>query len=202
MFKEEIETEFGSQALDFGLFYQIEYALRFELSLGGSSIDQFSVAYDRGRRVLSRAFNGAKRFIFIVSYFGTGSFLSNVSVFRSLKSCGLRISRPYECWAVSKQNKETFLPDERTILAFEGTRDQVPYALWGVLAAELSVKPSLTCLVHIAAPDIGILAHPYDDRGMDVIGSNLPRLKALYSEFNTLLLDYDREKMTKTVGTL
>ena len=192
MFREEIETIFGEQALALGLFYKVEQSLRFELSLGGSYIDQFSTAYDRGRKVLARAFEDAERFIFVFSNFGGSSSQFSRSTLRSLNNCGIHVSRPYEYWSVS----------ERTFIAFEGKREQVIYALWGALASDLGIRPRLTCRVHIAAPEIGVLTHPYDDRGMDIIGSNLPRLKSLYNEFNRWLLDYDREKMDKTISAL
>ena len=37
--------------------------------------------------------------------------------------------------------------------------------------------------------------HPYDDRGMDVIGPNHALLADLYHRFNERLLDYDRARM-------
>lgn len=212
MLKEEIETLFGDKALEFGLFYKVDYALRFELGMGGSLIDQFSSAYDRGRKILSRAFRNANRFVFVVTYFNGSPFSSNIKFFRSLKKCGITIYRPYECWTISEQDEtswelnsqgeKNYLLNERTHIAFEGTREQVTYFLWGALACELRIEPSLWGTVHIIAPDVGILAHPYDDRGMDVIGSNWSHLRSLYAEFDDWLLDYDREKMLKTVGSL
>ena len=150
MFREEIETTFGHQALELGLFYKVEYALCFELSLGGSYINQFSTAFDKERTVLARAFEGAERFVFIISYFGADSFISNLSVFRSLKSCDISVSRPFECWSINEQNERTLPSERRTLIASEGTREQITPALWGVLAADLGVKPKLLCRLCIS----------------------------------------------------
>ena len=43
-----------------------------------------------------------------------------------------------------------------------------------------------------------VLIHPYDDRGMDVVGSNRPLLARLYANYGSYLLDYDRKIMAAT----
>jgi hypothetical protein len=49
--------------------------------------------------------------------------------------------------------------------------------------------------VYIFDLDNGILAHPYDDRGMDVIGPNKVILKNLYETQKKFLLDHDIKQM-------
>ncbi|MFC6616356.1 DUF3885 domain-containing protein [Deinococcus radiophilus] len=39
-------------------------------------------------------------------------------------------------------------------------------------------------------PDLGILACPYDSRGMDLLGPNTERLGQLYTQFDAWLLDH------------
>ena len=46
-------------------------------------------------------------------------------------------------------------------------------------------------------PDLGILACPYDSRGMDLLGPNTERLGQLYTQFDAWLLDYDRPRMAE-----
>lgn len=39
--------------------------------------------------------------------------------------------------------------------------------------------------------------HVYDDRGCDVLGSNVEKLRPLYEQYNHWILDYDREAITR-----
>jgi len=45
-----------------------------------------------------------------------------------------------------------------------------------------------------------MICHPYDDRGMDVIGCRKPALAALYARHRDLLLAYDLDIMDETFG--
>ena len=40
-----------------------------------------------------------------------------------------------------------------------------------------------------------IMMHMYDDRGCDIVSTNLDCLAPLYNDFNEWLLDYDRDRM-------
>lgn len=44
----------------------------------------------------------------------------------------------------------------------------------------------------------GIVVHPYDDRGMDVIILNTSALARMYERHHELLLDYDIDAMQQT----
>jgi Domain of unknown function (DUF3885) len=48
---------------------------------------------------------------------------------------------------------------------------------------------------YLLSLDQQILFHPYDDRGMDIIGNNRVVLEQIYTKFNDWLLDYDRLTM-------
>lgn len=43
--------------------------------------------------------------------------------------------------------------------------------------------------------DRKLIFHMYDDRGLDIIASNIEQLRPLYNQYNNWLLDYNREKM-------
>ena len=67
--------------------------------------------------------------------------------------------------------------------------------MWGTLANELGIRPRSQCDLYLFDFEIAILVHPYDDRGMDIIGSNQDILKRTYDKFNNWLMDEDREQM-------
>ncbi|OQS46146.1 hypothetical protein B0T49_06490 [Chromobacterium violaceum] len=53
--------------------------------------------------------------------------------------------------------------------------------------------------IYIYSLTDGVLAHPYDDRGMDIIG-DFAILSALYRKYSVFLLRYDREVMDASFG--
>lgn len=190
--RDELRRVFGADGLQLGLFYHHAPALRFELSQGGSYIAMFTQAYDRAREVLEAAFAGSDEVTVVLSEFGGGSLLAHLAVFRSLRRCDVDLPRPFEAWTEQVDDE---WHAERAFFAFRRGRDELLEYLWGALAVDIGIRPRLECRVHLADPERGILVHPYDDRGMDVIGPNHALLRDLYTRFNPWLLDYDRERM-------
>lgn len=192
--KDELYAVFGPRAFQSGLFYAYEKegALRFELSFGGHRLDLFEQAYDRGREIVDHLFRDSERLVVVVAWWG----LRHGSVVRSLRACGVRIAKPRTVWTEPRgDDDDDWDEGERTVVAFACEKEALHRLLWGVFAAELGVRPKLACRLYLADPERGILAHPYDDRGMDVIGPNKALLKEMYDVFNPYLLDFDRERM-------
>ena len=117
--KEEIESIFGTNALEVPLFYSNALSLRFELSQGGSYINMFTTAYDRARKIFEHAFKDSKRIIVVGSYFSNSQKQLSHSVIRSFKNCGVSISRPHECWSMLYDDSIPEEPTFRTLIAFE-----------------------------------------------------------------------------------
>ncbi len=197
--REALHAVFGPQAFALGLFYAHQPALRFELSLGGDRLDQFEQAWDRGRGIVDTAFGDAPALVAVVSWFSRGPMLRHREVFRSLRACGVRPGRPRAAWTEPYVDPgvdpDLDGPETRAFAAFFVERQAVHRLLWGALAVDLGIRPRLEASLYLADPERGVLVHPYDDRGMDVIGPDRARLAELYGRFNDRLLDWDRERM-------
>lgn len=201
--REDLQRVFGPDAFGAALFYMHSPALRFELSLDGTHLDQFEQAFDRGREILDFVFRDSPRLTVVLAYVVDPPFTTHRSVVRSVRDCGLRIGRPRAVWRETVEDEavvEVWGPEERTHVAFECDREALHRLLWGAVAVDLTVRPRLECRVYLADPERGVLAHAYDDRGMDVIGPNAALLKELYDRFNACLLDYDRARMDGFFG--
>jgi hypothetical protein len=75
----------------------------------------------------------------------------------------------------------------------------LPNLLWCALASDFgSIKPNPGCSYYLFNLQEGLLAFPYDDRGMDVVGPNRDLLTMLYRKYGTYLLDYDRPAMQRS----
>ncbi|MEM8676252.1 MAG: DUF3885 domain-containing protein [Cyanobacteria bacterium P01_G01_bin.67] len=193
--QDKISAKFGEQALDSALFYNHEGSLRFELSGGSSYIEMFLRAYDRSKSIFDVAFQDTDTVSICLTFYGSGNFVANLSVFRSLKECQIIIPKNYYAW--QKSYSEFF--DEpnldRNFICFEICKLEISKFLWGTLANEIGIRPRSNCNLYIFDLKESILMHPYDDRGIDIIGSNKTKLKQLYISFNEWLLDCDRQKI-------
>jgi hypothetical protein len=199
MTADELYRVFGEDAFEGRLFYANEPALRFELSRGGSHIEQFTRAYDRAREIARYAFRDSASLVVVLALFGEGPPLRQVSVFRSLRACGVPMGRPRSCW--SRSFEDDTCREHHTFVAFRADASVLDGLLWGALAGDLGIRPALLAGVYIADPERGLLVHPYDDRGMDVIGPNRERLAELFARFHHDLLDYDLERMERFFGS-
>lgn len=200
MRRDAIEAVFGPRALGHALFYQHELSLRFELGLGGGHLAQFTSAFDRGRRVLDLAFEGVERLVLVLAGSGAQPSVS-LRLMRQLKRLDVELSRPYDSWVTPAVDEDGEDGESRRVLSFEIPIAHQHRVLFGVAAAELGVSPSLGAEVYLLAPELGVLAHPYDDRGMDIIGPNRKRLRGLYDALSPMLLDHDRPAMKRGIGS-
>lgn len=199
--QELIVAEFGDKALDRALFYNYDGGLRFELSHGSSYIEMFLNAYHRSKAIFDYAFQDVETVSICLTFCGSGSFLANLSVFRSLKECQINIPKNHSYWQKSYSDSPAEPAIYRNFICFDINKSEISKFLWGTLANEIGIRPCSNCGLYIFDLKKSILLHPYDDRGMDIIGSNKNRLKQLHDNFNEWLLDYDRKKMMGYFGT-
>jgi hypothetical protein len=196
--QQAIADIFGSNALGHALFYHHPHGLRFELSAAGnpSYIHMFVQAYQKGEQIIDFIFADANNLHVAIGFYSyeEDGFLANLEVFESIASCQLTIPDTRSTWVSATKDGSEWGQIRNTIV-FEIERRAIPQFLWGALAHDIGIQPQLTCDVYLFDLELGILAHPYDDRGMDVIGNNLGILRSAYAKLDRYLLDYDREIM-------
>ncbi len=194
-----IEETFGSNALGHALFYNHPHGLRFELSESGnpSYIHMFLQAYQKAAEITDFLFTDAKDLHVALCFYsyGDGSFLSGLSRFKSIASCGLKIPKSHTAWAKLCSQDDEDSNRWRTAIAFKIDGNLIPQLLWGAIAHDIGIRPRLLCDVYLFDLELGILVHPYDDRGMDAIGNNLGILRSAYHQLDRYLLNYDRQTM-------
>lgn len=195
----EIEHVFGVEPFANGLFYQHERALRFELSHGTTYIDMFLNAYSRASAIIASALGTISRVGVCLAFHGRGNLLSSLSAFRELKECGVNVPQAHALWHCKIEDSVIFESGQhyRSFVCFEIDQPQLRALLWGAIANELGIRPRVVCDLYFFHTKLGLIAHPYDDRGMDVAGPNQPALQYLYNQHGDWLLDYDRAKMRR-----
>ncbi len=197
-FQNKVGQLFGEKALSHAIFYNHENSLRFELSEGDSYIEQFQAAFQKSSRILKYAFKNSENLFVCLSFYSDSvRFLDNLSVFKELQDCGISIPRDsYTTWQTHHEDDDAM----RLFISYPLKLGDLDKHLWGVLAQELGIRPAFQSSLYLIDFDKKIIAHPYDDRGMDIIGSNIALLTDLYRTFYDYLLDYDLDQMKKSFG--
>ncbi|ANC72410.1 hypothetical protein A2G07_11870 [Deinococcus radiodurans R1 = ATCC 13939 = DSM 20539] len=201
---DELDVVFGPAALADALFYRHSPALRFELEGGKTYIAQFLQAVDRARTVLNVAFAGMEAVTAVLGVWGDDPPAQLwATAEAALHELGIKLPAP-ELSASELPTPETRVlhgeEDTQVLFAFTLSTARLPELLWGSLAADLGIFPQLRGRLWLAAPELGLLACPYDSRGMDMIGPNTARLAQLYHQFGDWLLDHDRARMAEMLS--
>ncbi len=188
---------FGKNSFQHAVFYSNENCLRFELSEGNGEgyVNMFTTALNKGTKIFETVFESTEELSVCLAFPGD-SYLSNFSVFKQLKKLQIEIPK-------NAHTLKEWVDDDvwhRNYIFFKTNKSQLQKLLFGKLGAELGIKPSFWFDLYVYDIDLMVLLHPYDDRGMDVVGTNKFMLKRLYKQYNDWLLKYDIEIMRQWFG--
>lgn len=194
-----IASTFEGKAFLRPLFYSYPRGLRFELSEGGSFIQQFLTAHQKATKICSDVFNDHEQLIVCLRFRSELNAFAHRNMLRQLDAAGIKIPKKRELWAESIPSDERFDEDIEEWwlnLAFEASLELLPGLLWCAFSQDFSIiRPRPACAVYLFNLSAGIMVFPYDDRGMDVVGPNHAILSELYHKHKETLLDYDRVAM-------
>lgn len=192
---------FGKNAFEHGLFYLHERSLRFELSVEGSFVELFNQALSKGIEILDNVFGKQNDLYACVSFYGGKGLLANLSIFKQLKSLDIELNKSScEIWQEpypQEENDDLEKNYFRTFIIFPIGRTEMLSLLWSAVASDFNISPRVSAHIYFFSSKLQILAHPYDDRGMDIIGANHDLKQMLFDCFNNYLLDYDLKIMNK-----
>lgn len=201
-FKKEIQGIVGDTYRD-ALFYNFPGGLRFELSQGGSPLDQVLVALRKATIICEDVFAGDELILIHLQAFAPPSRFGLRVKIRELRLAGIVIPQVRDAW-LEKDEDEVADDDDDDggywiNCAFEMPAAKLQNLLWCAFTTDFGqLRPNPNCRVYLLNTNRGIVVHPYDDRGMDIIGQSTSALAGLYERHNELLLDYDMEAMRKT----
>lgn len=185
----------------YALFYNFPGGLRFELSVGGSPLDQALTALRKATVICDDVFGGEERILVHLEAFAPASRFGLRKMLRELCIAGLVVPKYRDVWLeVEDQADDGNESVQWVSCAFEVPTAKLHNLLWCAFATDFgsSLRPNPGCRVYLFNPNKGIVVHPYDDRGMDVISRRTSALVGLYERYNDLLLDYDIEVMRQT----
>jgi hypothetical protein len=150
--RSKILQVFGDKVFDGGIFYLYSHSLRIELSGSRPYLKMFLRAYERSKAILDFGLGDLQTITVCLSFYGGKSLVSNLSIFRNLRSCGITIPKTAEIW----QQREKHVCDEdweliKTYICFEIEYSDIELFLWGLLANEfaLEVRAIYICSISI-----------------------------------------------------
>ncbi|QDQ88494.1 DUF3885 domain-containing protein [Alcaligenaceae bacterium SJ-26] len=181
------------------LFYTFPGGLRFELSEGDSPLDLMLTALHRATVIARDVFGTQDHVLVHMQRFVGASGFELRETLRELRLAGIAVPKVRAIWREADSDTDASDIGSWINCAFEVPAAKLQNLLWCALATDLgTVCPNPQCRVYLIQPASGILLHPYDDRGMDVICRDSTRLRPLYEKHHAWLLDYDRDAMERT----
>jgi Domain of unknown function (DUF3885) len=190
-YRRAIEETFLGRAFLRPLFYSYPRGLRFALSEGGHAIDQFLTAHHKASEICHDIFpDGGHLTVCLRAFYFQESGFAYRSALRDLAAAGIKVPPLRSIWL------EEVAEEGSLFVAFSASTTLLPRLLWCALAADIgSIRPRVPCSVYLFNLDSRVMALPYDDRGMDVVGPNPSLLEKLYQQHTAYLLEHDREAM-------
>lgn len=191
--------EIVGQPYRYALFYNFPGGLRFELSEGGNPLDQVLTALRKATAVCEDVFAKEEKILVHLLTFLSSSRFGLRRKLRELQIAGITIPKVRELWldTVDQDDDEVFY---WVNCAFEVPVSKIQNLIWCAVTTDFgtSLAPNPQCRVYLLNPNDGIVVHPYDDRGMDVISQRKSALAGLYARHKDLLLSHDIEVMRET----
>ncbi|MFJ4192700.1 DUF3885 domain-containing protein [Pseudomonas sp. NPDC089534] len=197
----EIDHLFDGQAFARPLFYACPGGLRFGLSEGGGMIEQFLTALRKATEVCRDVFDGEDSLTVCLRTHSRGNPMVHRATLRALQSAGIQIPAVRSVWSemIDDEWFDETVPEYWVNVAFEAPSDLLQAVLWCAMASDFgAIRPKPGCAFYLFNLNRQVMAFPYDDRGMDVVGPNKTLLSQLYRKHQAYLLDYDRDEMDAT----
>ncbi|MCP3748830.1 DUF3885 domain-containing protein [Pseudomonas sp. SBB6] len=202
----QIQQIFSGLAFARPLFYSYPQGLRFELAEGAGTLERFLLAVSKATTVCRDLFAGEQSMVVCLRVHSNGNGFAHRDVLRDLRAAGIRIPAQRSLWSQRLDPDDWFeehQPEYWLHLAFEAPLSLLQPVLWCALADNPgTIRPSPCCGVYLFNLNQRLMALPYDDRGMDVVGPNHDVLSLLYRQHQPWLLDYDRERMDAAFATV
>jgi hypothetical protein len=201
-FRADIETIFSGKAFMRPLFYSYPGGLRFELSEGGTMLEQFLLAMHKATEICADIFKNRDPMIVCLRVRTWSNRYAHRDILAGLKEAVISIPRHREIWLEPIRKEDWFeesQPEWWLNLAFETSPKLIQNFLWCTLSHDFgSIRPRVNCMVYLFNLQSQLMVWAYDDRGMDVVGPNKTALEEVYNKHSRYLLNYDRAAMDAT----
>ncbi|MGD1916553.1 MAG: DUF3885 domain-containing protein [Phycisphaerales bacterium] len=190
-----IASRFGHRWWTPPLFYNHSYSLRFELGQESDFwLEYLEVAKLRACTVMDVALGSSGPLLLAIARYQQGpesSTQEQADLRDALGEYGLPELSAFEAEVHPEDDADGYV--WLGVAELESAhRGRV---VWASIACEFGYLPSTPGAMYLLSLTKDLICHPYDARGMDVLGTTASSLADLYTTHNEWLLDYDRVKM-------
>jgi len=200
--RKKLQAAFAREKIGHALFYNWDWGLRFELNTSVSYVEMFVSVFVRSRESLAYTFAKTNITYLLIRFRSYDNNLQQPKEIRRLKRCGFKLSEQY------LYDRSNYIHDEgqedefieyhhEYLLPVEINSGNYLAALWAVCSSDLGIQPSAKIDCYFIDFERRIVAHPYDDRGMDIVAMDRQSLYFLYRNYYHWLLEYDLNLMRK-----
>ncbi len=199
--RERIEVVFEGKAFLRPLFYNYQGGLRFELSEPGSYTHQFRTALNKSVEICEKVFEPTPELVACLKMFMEGNAFTARQALRKLKDLGICIPQQREIWTEPPDDEDWVqgdIPQYWVTIAFPIEKTMLEPLLWSACAKDFQIEPKAPCSIYFMDLVRGVMALPYDDRGMDIVGPNHTLLSEIFATHRHYLLGYDMDTMRAT----
>ena len=203
--RKAVRDIFGVQAFGPAVFYTFPGGLRFALGEGGTPFDQVLTALRKASTVCRDVFADADVLTVCLGQYAPDTEFAVRSTLRQLALAGVFIPRERDIHIDVQACDAAIVggADVRWLsIVFALPVSKLENVLWCAVATNVNIVPNPGCRIHLVNCAAQLMVHPYDERGMDVVGPNRALLGQLYRKHNAWLLDYDRGAMDAAFTTV
>ncbi|NHZ93768.1 DUF3885 domain-containing protein [Massilia sp. CCM 8733] len=197
--RQHIATLVDGQPYRHALFYKLPGGLRFRMAEGGEHFACVLTAVRKATVVCEDVFAGTDTILVHLQSYATPNRFDLRLTLRQLEMAGVTLPRARDIWA--EPAPRDFPGDDDNWWAnalFELPKSSLASLLWCAFATNMwELRPNPHCQVYLINPATGLTVHPYDDRGMDVVGTSHEALRQIYSAHYAWLFEYDLDTMDR-----
>ncbi len=165
-------------------------------------LEQFLLAMRKATEICSDIFPDQEPMTVCLRSHTRSNPFSHREILSNLNAAGIVIPKTREIWLEPIDEQDWFeesQPEWWLNVAFKASQTLIQSFLWCALTKDFgTVRPNPGCMVYLFNLKSELMVWAYDDRGMDVVGSNKTVLEELYNKHSSYLLDYDRAVMDAT----
>lgn len=87
-------------------------------------------------------------------------------------------------------------------ISMEPKFDRILPIFWAAIGKDLGIEPHAAISAYVIDFSKGIVLHPYDDRGLDIIAKKKMAIQGMYTKYYKFLLKSDIAKMKDTFSVM
>lgn len=197
-YRQFLNEHFDGYEVKAPLFYNWENSLRFDLQVGDTDTEEyFKEVYRRSIALFEASFNKSDRAFVVLNQYKIKRSKIKLSSYAFKQIADLKKSEVG--YLTRRQLYERDDLWNQAVAKVQIKRVNYQNILQAIANTDFLREPRVNTEVFFINLDQKLIFNMYDDRGLDIIAKDMETLRPLYTEFNSWILDYDREAIDQKI---